>query len=203
MLMVLIFLNVRPELLLLTYFTETIIVGIIYVFKMSVVWTFSKECSFKESYGKFSEFFLIPFFILHYFFFIGIQSVFVFTFFREFFPDMKSELNLIDNYLYILSERDVQITIIGLIVFNVSLLIKDFLLPGQYYKGKLSDLMAEPYLRIFIQQLVVIVTGFFFFFNQAGFVAGVLLIVFRMLLDLCWIATEGKMDFFNGAGKTY
>ena len=45
--------------------------------------------------------------------------------------------------------------------------------------------MFKPYLRIFIQQIVVIISFFFIVFdNGAGLIAAVLLIVFRLIVDL-------------------
>lgn len=203
MLFVLIWLQVNPEMMLIGYFMETILIGIVYLIKMGMTWYFSSECSFKDTYGKFSEFFLIPFFAFHYFFFVAIQSVFLFTFFRGLLPGIISELDLLDNYLRILKDRDVQITISGLIIFQLMTLMKDFLLPGQYRKGMVKELMAEPYVRIFVQQLVVILTGFLFLFLHAGLAAGVLLILVRLLLDLVWIASEGKADWFKSQRKIH
>lgn len=203
MLFILIWLQVNPEMLLISYFMETILIGMVYLIKMGITWYFSSECSFKDSYGKFTEFFLIPFFALHYFFFVAIQSVFLFTFFRDLLLGITSELDLGDNYLRILEDRDVQITISGLIVFQLMSLIKDFVIPGQHRKSVVKELMAEPYIRIFVQQLVVILTGFFFLFIHAGLVAGVLLILVRMLLDLVWIVSGGKADWFKTQGKIH
>lgn len=203
MLFVLIWLQVNPEMLLISYFMETILIGMVYLIKMGMTWFFSSECSFKDSYGKFSEFFLIPFFALHYFFFVAIQSVFLFTFFRNLLPGITSELDLVDNYLRILEDRDVQITISGMIVFQMMTLIKDFVIPGKHRKSVVKELMAEPYIRIFVQQLVVILTGFFFLFIHAGLVAGVLLILMRMVLDLNWIASGAKADWFKSQRKIH
>lgn len=203
MLFVLIWLQVNPEMLLVSYFMETILIGIVYLIKMGMTWYFSSECSFKDTYGKFSEFFLMPFFALHYFFFVAIQSVFLFTFFRDLLPGISSELDLVNNYLHILKDQNVQITISGLIVFQLMTMMKDFLLPGQYRTGIVKDLMAEPYIRIFVQQLVVILTGFLFLFLHAGLAAGVLLILVRMLLDLVWIASGGKADWFKSQSKLH
>lgn len=203
MLFVLIWLQLNPEMLLIGYFMETILIGIVYLIKMGMTWYFSRECSFKDTYGKLSEFFLIPFFAFHYFFFVAIQSVFLFTFFRDLLPGIKSELDLVDNYLRILQDRDVQIAISGLIVFQLLTMMKDFLLPGQYRTGVVKDLMAEPYIRIFVQQLVVILTGFLFLFFHAGLAAGVLLILVRMLLDLIRIASGGKAEWFKSRSKLH
>lgn len=203
MLFILIWLQVNPEMLLISYFMETILIGMVYLIKMGMTWYCSNECSFKDSYGKFSEFFLIPFFALHYFFFVAIQSVFLFTFFRDLLPGITSELDLVDNYLRILKDWDVQITIGGLTVFQLMTFMKDFVLPGHYRKSIVKELMAEPYVRIFVQQLVVILTGFFFLFIHAGLVAGVLLILMRMVLDLNWIASGGRADWFKSQSKIH
>ncbi len=63
--------------------------------------------------------------------------------------------------------------------------------------------MSEPYVRIFVQQLVVILTGFLFLILHAGLVAGVLLILVRLFLDLVWIASEGKADWFKSQHKIH
>jgi hypothetical protein len=48
----------------------------------------------------------------------------------------------------------------------------------------------KPYVRIFIQQFVVILAFFFFILFNSGMVAAVLLIFFRLFVDLVMVSIK-------------
>ena len=62
--------------------------------------------------------------------------------------------------------------------------IVDFIMGKKYLKFTPEDIMIKPYVRIFIQQFVVIIAFFFIVFNQVGIIVAILIITFRLVIDL-------------------
>jgi len=63
--------------------------------------------------------------------------------------------------------------------------------------------MSKPYLRIFVQQFVVILSGFFLVFLKAGMVAAVILIAFRLVLDLILIGLRENSEVLDRFAAWY
>ncbi|MDC7994360.1 DUF6498-containing protein [Altibacter sp. HG106] len=172
---------------LLAYFLETIIVGMLHVIKLAMV----------NRYGKASEsndpnqprgIGLILFFIMHYGFFVAIQSIFMFGFFEGAIPEITSGFNLIENYSYAFRHPGIIPVLASIIVTNVAYFITNFIQPQRYKEYRASELLMKPYVRIFVQQFAVILGGFFFVILQAGTAAAVFLILFRLGVDLVMVA---------------
>ena len=60
----------------------------------------------------------------------------------------------------------------------------NFLRNEKYRDYSPDNIMMKPYVRIFIQQFVVILAFFFFMIFNSGMIAAVLLIFFRLFVDL-------------------
>jgi hypothetical protein len=163
--------------ILFAYFLETIIIGIFNALKM--LW------SILYGKSKSSEFGLILFFLMHYGFFIAIQSVFGFALF-----DMgengiiKEPFNIIKNYIAILNLEDIKYALPAIVFTHLGKFISDYIGNHKYQKFTAKEIMFKPYVRIFIQQFVVILAFFFIILTQAGIIAAILLILFRLVVDL-------------------
>lgn len=136
--------------------------------------------------SKSNEFSLIFFFIIHYGFFVAIQSIFGFSLFsingNNF---IKQPFNLIENYFHILNLEDIQFALPAILITHFGKFITVYIHLKKYQKFTAKELMFKPYVRIFIQQFVVILSFFFIVFNkEAGIIAAVLLICFRLVIDL-------------------
>ena len=79
----------------------------------------------------------------------------------------------------------------------------NFLAEKRYREFTASELMSKPYLRIFVQQFVVILSGFFLVFLSAGMVAAVLLILFRLALDLFLVGLRENSELLNRLAHWY
>lgn len=73
---------------------------------------------------------------------------------------------------------------ISIALMNVAIAFNNFFLPKRYLTKNLEVLFMQPYLRIFIQQFVTILTGFVFIIFKAPIASAVLLIVTRLAVDL-------------------
>lgn len=145
----------------LVFCLETVIIGIFNVIKMGCVTLFVKPRDVWNSNGgitMMSGLFFIIFFIVHYGFFVFIQTQIFF-----------SVSGLIKNNSIFGSYRDIpkvlghdgKLLLLIFITYYTLQTLYDFFLSGKYKKVSMGELMFQPYGRIFIQQFVVIVGSMF------------------------------------------
>ncbi len=195
MLVGLFFLHWSPASVLTAYFFETIIIGLIHVVKMLTVLFWGKEQKAippnkrtNEHHGA-----SILFFIAHYFFFVFVQSVFMFLLLQGEVQGVKDSFKVWNNYVTLLQHTDTQQAVALIFFTNIVLAMRQFFIPGKYHMYTLPGMFMQPYVRIIIQQFVVIVSGFFMFINGA-IVAAVLLIIIRLYIDLFLFAAANKKE---------
>ncbi|MFK8061041.1 MAG: DUF6498-containing protein [Polaribacter sp.] len=164
-----------PMIILFVYFLETIIIGLFNVLKM--YWSIQ--------FGNYKGLALIPFFIFHYGFFVAIQSIFGFALF-SFNGDsfIKEPFNIFSNYAAILNLEGIKYALPAIIFTHLGKFLADYISNKKYKKFTASEIMFKPYVRIFIQQFVVILAFFFIVLGEAGTIAAILLILFRLFVDL-------------------
>ncbi len=194
--------NWPPETILFTYFFETIIIGFIHIVKLSTTFLFSTSATTKTGKHDRSKIISIPFFAFHYFFFVAIQSVFVFTFFDEHINDIKDSFNILENYAVVLNQPGMWMAVLSIALTKIAMALQNFFIPKRYLTQTVDSLFMQPYLRIFIQQLVTILTGFGFIIFNASVVSAVLLIIIRLMVDLALQHTMRNKEFKNEMIKT-
>ncbi|WP_347175494.1 DUF6498-containing protein [Polaribacter uvawellassae] len=184
-LFILLFIGIADAMVIVfAYFLETIIIGVFNVLKLFLTIRFSKKENKNPDMGI-SGFGLIFFFMFHYGFFVAIQSIFGFSLFS--FGDnglIKEPFYIFDNYAIILNLEGIKYALPAIIFMHFGKFIFDFLKNKKYLKFSSDDIMIKPYVRVFIQQFVVIIAFFFMVFDEAGIIAAFLLITFRLIIDL-------------------
>ena len=176
--------NWQAETVLITYFFETIIIGFIHIFKLLVTFLYSRAAPTETGKHKTSDIFQIPLFIFNYFFFIFIQSVFVFMYLSFFIKGIKDSFNVLENYHFLLQQPDMQMAFLSLAFFNIAIVLKNFFLPKRFLLTNVEKLFMQPYLRIFIQQFVTIIAGFGILIFNMPIALAALLIATRLVVDL-------------------
>lgn len=180
--------------IVIAYFLETIIIGIVYAFKFFTIISHdnskNKEKSGTANYG------LIGFFLVHYGFFIAIQLIFVFAFLEISDESIKEAFNLIENLTYVLSLDGMSLVLLSIVIYNFADYLLNFILPKKYETATINKTFAEPYVRIFIQQFAVILGGFFMIFSQGVLFVAILLILIRSLIELYFIENP-NFNFLN------
>ncbi len=173
--------KISPLTILFVYFLETIVIGIFNIFKMM----YASNQKDKSGFG------LILFFLFHYGFFVAIQSIFAFAIF-SFGDDVvfREPFHLINNYGIILNLQDIKYALPAIIFTHLGKFFADFIGNKKYLKFEIKEMMYTPYLRIIIQQFVVILSFFFIIFPKTGNIAAILLIVFRFIIDLILESTK-------------
>jgi hypothetical protein len=170
------------------YVFETFVVGVFNVFKM----IFAGK---SEEMPGCMKFFLVPFFIVHYNGFVGIQGFFIVSFV------LVPELNNVtlaeglNNQNYTVSAQDylvdvlqfksfLSVAYLSIVLSHLYSFIKNYLHEGEYKKVVLPELMFQPYKRIFVQQFLVIFGTFLLMLlggDNRVFV--VLLVVLKIFFD--------------------
>jgi hypothetical protein len=167
----------------LVYCLETVIVGIFNVLKMACVTIFVKRSDSWENGGSISQqsgLFFISFFIVHYGFFVFVQTQ-IFFGVSGLIPDGS----LFANYSKIpelLGDNGKLMLLIFIVYYTLQNLF-DFFLTGNYKTISLGRLMFEPYMRIFVQQLVVIVGSIFLSFG-AGKIFILVFVLVKIFFEL-------------------
>ena len=140
----------------------------------------------------------IIFFLFHYGFFIAIQSIFAFAIFSI--GDtvvFKEPFDLIHNYGIILNLQDIKYALPAIIFTHLGKFFTDFIGHQKYLKFDIQEIMFSPYVRIFIQQFVVILSSFFIIISESGIFAAILLILFRFFIDLVMEAIKENSDVLD------
>ena len=178
--------RVSPLTIVFAYVLETIIIGIFNAIKMGYTAKFGKLGDSTQS-----GFAMIIFFLFHYGMFVIIQSIFVFSFFKDMEGmDFGTGFNIINNFSQVLQLENIQYILGFIVLSNAGYFYQNFLNDKQYEKYTAQELMMKPYLRIVIQQFVVILSGFFIItYNEASIVA-ILLIVFRLITDVVIVSIK-------------
>lgn len=163
----------------IVYALETIIIGIFHAIKMLTITFLSDEM--KNDKGKGIG--LTLFFLVHYGFFVFIQTTFFFVF-LSMGDDRISDSLGVSNFLTVLQIEAIQVAL-GLMIVTYALKFWfTFYKNKRYNNVEIALYMFQPYVRIIIQQFVAIVPGFFIIFGNAGIAVAIVLIIIRTLVDL-------------------
>ena len=171
----------NPKQMFLIYCVESIIVGLFNILKMLIVTQIKKKDIWNEDSGAMmSGYFFIFFFIIHYGFFVSMQLMFFFGSSKiiDVTNPLKALLaipSVMDNYTRALLWGFVGIYALRMII--------DFIFSGEYRTISLGRLMFSPYMRIFVQQFVVIIGGFILTFG-AGKVFMLIFVTVKIFFEV-------------------
>ena len=174
----------------IVYALETVIIGIFHVVKMLTI-TFLSE-NMKNDKGKGVG--LTLFFLVHYGFFVFIQTTFFFVF-LSMGDDRISDSFGLSNIITVLQFEGIQVALVLMLFSHIFKFWFNFYNNQRYQEVELALYMFQPYVRIIIQQFVAIVPGFFIIFGNGGYAVAVVLILIRTVVDifLSQIKNDEKM----------
>lgn len=194
-----------PKEVFLVYCLETIIIGIFNLVKMGVVTIVRKTDTWYNgpSRTKQSGLFFMLFFLLHYGLFVGVQMgiffgvsgigegrhINAFSFFYKW-PQLISNDSLI---------------MLGAFVFCYGFkVLVDFILSGEYKTIPMTLLLFQPYGRIFIQQITVILGSMFLSFGGGKIfilVFALIKIFFEVFVNFNGILNKAMKDMEKISNK--
>lgn len=165
----------------LVYCLETVIIGIVNVLKMACVTIFVRKKDTWEngsSNTMQSGWFFIFFFMIHYGFFVFIQTQIFFSI-----SGLVPGGSFFSTYSKIpaLLGDNGKLMLLIFIAYYTLQNIFDFFLSGNYKTISMGRLMFEPYVRIFVQQFVVIIGSLFLSFG-----AGKIFILVFVIIKICF-----------------
>jgi hypothetical protein len=188
----------------LVYSLETIIIGIFTLLKLLITGLLAKKTDVWQSTGrsvvKQPFWFFMLFFMVHFGIFVAVQMGIFFSVsgigdengitFLNFFSRWPS---LLTNEAYIM---------LGIFVISYGFrMISDFIITGDYKTASLGYLMFQPYGRIFIQQVTVILGSMFLSFGAGKvfiLVFAAIKIFFEIFIDFELIikrAAKGELKY--------
>lgn len=167
----------------LVYCLETVIIGLVNVLKMASVTLFVKKSDVWQNAGSSSMqsgWFFIFFFIVHYGFFVFIQTQLFFGV-----SGMIPNGSMLGNYAQIpvLLGANGKLLLLIFITYYTLQAFFEFFMTGNYKTISMGRLMFEPYIRIFVQQVVVILGSIFLQFG-AGKIFVLVFVVAKIFFEL-------------------
>ena len=167
----------------LVYCLETVIIGIVNVLKMACVTIFVRKKDTWQNGGistMLSGWFFIFFFIFHYGFFVFVQTQIFFSV-----SGLVPGGFFLTSYAKIpaLLDDNGRLMLLIFVAYYTLQNIFDFFLSGSYKTISLGRLMFEPYIRIFVQQFVVILGSMFLSFG-AGKIFILIFIIVKIFFEL-------------------
>lgn len=172
-----------PKMIFLVYCLETLIVGAVNVMKMAMITILVTPKENWNNNGKSSRvsgWFFIFFFIVHYGFFVLIQTQLFFGV-----SGLIKDNSLFGGYAKIpeiLGSEGKLLLAIFAMYYTLQAFF-EFFQSGQYKTITLTRLMFQPYSRIIIQQLVVILGSMFLVFG-AGKVFMLVMVLVKLFFEL-------------------
>jgi hypothetical protein len=167
----------------LVYCLETVIIGMVNVLKMACVTLFVKKTDVWQNGGSstmVSGWFFIFFFIVHYGFFVFVQTQIFFSV-----SGLIPDHSLMGGYSKIpslLGDNGKLMLLIFIAYYTVQTFF-EFFMTGNYKTISLGRLMFEPYIRIFVQQFVVILGSMFLTFG-AGKIFILIFVIAKIFFEL-------------------
>lgn len=175
------------EVIVIAFFLETIIIGLIHALKMTTSIRFWNNSTYKSP--KNNHFGFVLFFLFHYGFFIAVQLIFVFAILQV--PNVNFEpFNIIQNLDYAINLEGMYWVLSSMLFFNLMDYMFNFIKNLKYQSETVDSLFMQPYKRIFIQQFAVILGSFFIGFKSAIVVVAILLIIFKSMVDFIFVSSK-------------
>lgn len=172
------FLDWQAMIIIVFYVAETLIVGILHVFKMLALYIMNRNnpaaLAVVRTNTGVKGFGLIPFFIFHFGFFVFVQMM-VFGGFTGGGLFQSFGLLFTGNYKYALAI---------LFITKLTMLISKLFWDPEVETKLPDDVFFEPYPRIFVQQFMVILGGWFTMFSKSVIGYLIVLVACKTVLDL-------------------
>jgi hypothetical protein len=193
--------------IVLVYWTENVVIGAINVLKMItcspdanlLVWgdvdpndklnrermerSRSDSVKMLRLVNHGSKLFYVPFFIVHYGMFCFVHGVFIFAIFgRE--SGGFGPFGGFDNLFHVFSEQHLWWCVAALAASHLWSFAVNFIGRGEYRRTAVPILMFQPYGRIVILHIAILIGGFVAMALGSNFFVLLLLIVGKTLLDL-------------------
>ncbi len=162
--------------ILFLFWTENVIIGVVNVIKMALA-------APDDKFGQGSKIFMIPFFCVHYGMFTLVHGIFIFVLFGGFL-DKFEDLTDFPDALGALFTADLGWAALALAASHIISLATNYIGKGEYKRASLGMLMGQPYGRVVVLHLTIIIGGFLLSIFGSPVAGMVLLILLKTFIDL-------------------
>jgi hypothetical protein len=162
--------------ILLLFWMENILVGLFNVLKMLMA-----NPSSAGTWG--AKLLFIPFFCFHYGMFTLVHGIFVFALFGgyfnelEGFPDAGSLFQAIGDF-------QLGWALLALFLSHLVSFIVNYIGKGEYKKTELKNLMTQPYSRVVVLHITIIIGAFLVMLTNAPVLVLVILLCLKIFIDI-------------------
>ena len=179
-----IFLGWSAQSVFLVYCVETIIIGVFTLLRLLITGIVKKLDTWNNN-GAVSQmpaWVFMLFFLLHYGLFVAVQMSLFFAVTGIGKEDGLGILGFLFKWPELLSEESL-IMLASFMVSYANKQITEFILTGEYRTAPMAYLMFQPYPRIFIQQVTVLLGGIFLMFG-GGVIFIIIFAVVRIFFEM-------------------
>lgn len=170
--------------LLFLFWLENVIIGIFNVLKMALAGVGAKDLPpFGWVVFGMLKCFLIPFFCVHYGLFTFVHGMFIIGFFDKTALHQSGGLNP-QLILQIIRENHLEWPFVSLAVSHLISFAWDYLRSGEFRRSNPMILMTQPYQRVVLMHVTVLVGGFLAMVLHLPEAALVVLVVLKVAADL-------------------
>ncbi len=162
--------------LMLLFWMENVIIGVFNVLRMLLA-------ELQKPAAWVGKLFLVPFFCVHYGMFTFVHGVFVVGLFGGQFRAGASFPSL-GMFQKLITEQHLGIAVLALVASHAFSFAWNYLGRGEYRTVALQTLMARPYARVVVLHLVILGSGFLLVALKSPVVGLVLLVLFKIGLDV-------------------
>ena len=186
----------QPIMIIMLYVAETVLIGLLHVVYMLALYFINHKnpeaVNLKRQNEGIKGGCLIPFFTFHFGFFVVIQMVVFFGFNSG----QASPLELVKTLI----TGTYKYALLTLFVIKITDMITEFLWDPAVHLKLPDDVFFQPYGRIFVQQFMVILGGWFVLIRDKQFMGYlIILVIAKTFFDIYFTTFNRKMllDLFR------
>ena len=169
---------------MLLYWSENVIVGFYNVLRLLT-------CQPEEKGFWIAKFFMIPFFIVHYGVFTGVHGIFVVTLFNQ--GLLESAGGSDPEILWqTIRQSNLYVVMAALFLSHGYSFVTNYLGKGEYRRVTLNKLMIQPYGRIVLLHVTIIIGGFLMMALRSPVIGLLFFILLKIIMDLVAHLKEHK-----------
>jgi hypothetical protein len=158
------------------FWLENVVVGFFNVLRMLWVERGAEQ-------APLAKFFVMPFFVVHYGMFTAIHGVFVLVLFGGL-GVRGASFPTLDTVVHVIAEYHLWLAVVALFVSHGYSFLTNYVARQEYRRVTLQDLMKQPYGRVVVLHLTILLGGFLAMALQLPAVGAFLLVVLKVALDL-------------------
>jgi hypothetical protein len=162
--------------ILLLFWIENVMVGLFNALKMLLATP-------KVISIWLAKLFIIPFFCVHYGLFTLVHGVFVFGFFGGYFGELDGFPNA-DSVFQVIADFQLGWAVLALFLSHLVSFVINYVGKGEYKQSKLMELMFQPYSRVVILHVTIIIGAFLAVLAKAPASVLVILILLKIFIDV-------------------